>query len=99
MRKPQQNRDSAPQRSGPARLARFLVGLALLGLLAAFFASGYAPPGAAGEVLRHNRLHDIDASPLIYSEVEHMTELEAGVRRLREEARQRHDSSEEDRHP
>jgi hypothetical protein len=73
----------------PRRLSRFLVGLALLALFAALFASGYSLPGAAGEVLRHNQAHDIDASPLVYSDVEHMAELEAGVRQLMESARQR----------
>jgi hypothetical protein len=68
------------------RLLRLVVGLALLTLFAGTIMSGYTPPGAAGEVLRHNRTHTIDASPLFYSEVEHMAELEAGVRLLREQA-------------
>jgi hypothetical protein len=58
------------------RLIRFAVGLALLSLVVLFFASGYTPPGAAGDVLRHNQANDIDASPLFYTEVEHMHELE-----------------------
>jgi hypothetical protein len=58
------------------RLFRFAVGLALLALAVLFFASGYAPPGPAGEVLRHNQANDIDASPLFYTEVEHMSALE-----------------------
>ena len=61
---------------------RFFVGLAALALCVAFFASGYSPPGAAGEVLRHNQENDIDASPLFYSEVENMQELEAGLAEL-----------------
>ena len=31
---------------------------------------GYAPPGLAGEVLRNNQRHGIDATPLFYTEVE-----------------------------
>jgi len=31
---------------------------------------GYTPPGVAGEVLRNNLRHDIDATPLFYTEVE-----------------------------
>jgi len=66
------------------RWARFFVGLAILGLVFAFFSSGYSPPGVLGEVLRHNQENYIDASPLFYSEVENMAELEEGVRLLRE---------------
>jgi hypothetical protein len=61
------------------RWTRFFVGLVLLGLFVTFFASGYAPPGVFGEVLRHNQEHDIDASPLFYTDVENMHELEAGL--------------------
>ncbi len=66
---------------------KFGVGLVVLSALVAFFASGYTPPGIFGEVLRHNQVHDIDSSPLFYSEVENMAELEEGVRRLRDYAR------------
>ena len=65
------------------RWIRFFIGLALLWLSVAFFASGISPPGIAGEVLRHNKAHDIDASPLFYSEVENMQELEEGLAKLR----------------
>jgi hypothetical protein len=41
-------------------------------------------PGILGEVLRHNQAHSIDASPLFYSEVENMAELEKDVLRMRE---------------
>ncbi len=61
------------------RLTRFILGLAALAAMASFFASGITPPGICGEVLRHNQVNDIDASPLLYSEVEHMFELEDGV--------------------
>lgn len=67
-------------RSG--RWIRFCVGLVLLGLCVLFFASGYSPPGLLGEVLRHNQQHDIDASPLFYTEVENMHELESGLNGL-----------------
>ena len=63
-----------------------MAGLVMLSAFAGFFRSGYAPPGVFGEVLRHNQACDIDASPLLYSEVEHMASLEAGVRQMREAA-------------
>jgi hypothetical protein len=62
---------------------RFFAGLVLMALLVVFFASGYTPPGIAGEVLRHNQEFDIDASPLFYTEVENMQQLEAGLAELR----------------
>ena len=62
-----------------ARCLRLAVGLALLASIVGFFASGYTPPGPLGEVLRHNQELDIDASPLFYTEVENMQELEAGL--------------------
>lgn len=65
---------------------RFLVGLLFLTVAICFFASGYSPPGLLGEVLRHNQENDIDASPLLYMDVEHMSELEDGVRELRKRA-------------
>ena len=64
------------------RWLRFLAGAAILAATVAFFASGHTPPGAAGEVLRHNQSCDIDASPLFYTEVENMHELEQGLARL-----------------
>ena len=68
------------------RLGRFVVGLTLLFLFIGTIMSGITPPGIAGEVLRHNRAADIDASPLFYSDVDHMARLEQGVRQLRLEA-------------
>jgi len=65
------------------RLIHFAVGLVIFLTMAGFFMSGYTPPGVAGEVLRHNRLLQIDASPLFYTEVENMHQLEAGVQRMR----------------
>jgi hypothetical protein len=69
------------------RWLRFLLAASLLALFVLFFASGYSPPGIAGEVLRHNQENNIDASPLLYSDVEHMDRLEAGVAELRARAR------------
>ena len=67
------------ERSLRTRCFRLAVGLALLTAVAGFFASGYSPPGPLGEVLRHNQEQGIDASPLFYTEVENMQELEAGL--------------------
>jgi hypothetical protein len=64
-------------------LLRFAAGVALLSLTVMLFASGYSPPGLCGEVLRHNQEHGIDASPLFYSDVENMGELEEGLAMLR----------------
>ena len=60
------------------------MGLVILAGIFAFFSSGYSPPGVFGEVLRHNQACAIDASPLFYSEVENMAELERGVKELLE---------------
>ena len=69
------------------RWVKFIVGLALLALAIIFFSSGYSPPGVLGEVLRHNQACSIDASPLFYSEVENMIDLEKGVAELRQQKR------------
>ena len=66
---------------------KFVIGLLFIAGVFGFFSSDYSPPGIFGEVLRHNRANNIDASPLFYIEVEHISELEAGVQVLREEAR------------
>ena len=66
---------------------KFVIGLLAIAVVFCFFSSNYTPPGIFGEVLRHNRANNIDASPLFYTEVEHMSELETGVQVLREEAR------------
>lgn len=71
------------------RWGRFLAGLMLLSAFAGFFMSGYTPPGVFGKVLRHNQACNIDASPLLYSEVKHMAQLEQGVRQMRAAARER----------
>jgi hypothetical protein len=64
------------------KLVKFIFGLLLLCAIVLFFASGFTPPGVMGEVLRHNQAADIDASPLFYSEVENMAELEVGLKAL-----------------
>jgi hypothetical protein len=71
-----------PTRQRVKDWVRFVIGLVMLGSCVAFFASGYSPPGVLGAVLRHNQQHGIDASPLIYSEVENMQELEAALAEL-----------------
>jgi hypothetical protein len=68
------------------RWVRFIVGLLILAATVCFFSSGYSPPGICGEVLRHNQAEDIDASPLFYTEVEQMPELEEGVRMMKQRA-------------
>jgi hypothetical protein len=50
--------------------ARFVASVLLLGGLVLVLMQGYTPPGAMGEVLRNNLRHDIDATPLFYTEVE-----------------------------
>jgi hypothetical protein len=73
--------------SPATRWLRFAVGLICLSMAVTFFASGYTPPGPFGEVLRHNQANEIDASPLLYSEVEHMAQLEMGVQKMMARAR------------
>ncbi|MBU1320666.1 MAG: hypothetical protein KKG33_02970 [candidate division Zixibacteria bacterium] len=67
--------------------SKFAIGLCMLLLMVTLFASGYTLPGVFGEVVRHNQATDIDASPLFYSEVENMSDLEDGVRVMMEQAR------------
>ena len=71
------------------RWLRFVLAVAVLALFIGLVASGLTPPGVFGEVLRHNQAEDIDASPLIYTDVEHMHDLEEGVRQLQSAAEQR----------
>jgi len=65
------------------RLIKFAVGLLLLGGLAFFLGSGITPPGIAGEVIRHNQEHRIEATALIYSDLEDMQELERELAKKR----------------
>ena len=58
------------QRRGLGPWIRFLAGSLLLAGVVLFLMQGYTPPGPAGQVLRNNQRHDIDATPLFYTEVE-----------------------------
>lgn len=78
--------DARPPRNRLRAWFKLLGGSLLLFLAVLFFASGYSPPGVFGEVLRHNQEYQIDASPLIYSDVENMQELEEGLQKLRAQA-------------
>ncbi len=68
-------------------LAKLLAGVILIAGLAYVLGSGVTPPGMLGDVIRHNREFQIDATPLFYSEVENMQELERGVAEMVEAAR------------
>lgn len=57
------------------RWMKFLCGVAVIYGMAAFFGSGYTPPGICGKVVRHNRQMNIDASPFFYGDVENMLDL------------------------
>ena len=50
--------------------ARFVAGALLLAGAVSVLMRGYAPPGPAGDVLRNNLRHGIDATPLFYTEAE-----------------------------
>ena len=73
----------------PKAWLKFFAGIFLLAIVFTFFGSGFTPPGVFGEVLRHNQKQNIDASPLFYSEVDNMSQLEQGVQELREDAASR----------
>ncbi|MEW5923024.1 MAG: hypothetical protein AB1746_03465 [Candidatus Zixiibacteriota bacterium] len=66
------------------RLLKFGIGFAAILAFYLIIAAGATPPGICGEVLRHNRANNIDASPLFYSEVENIRELQAAVQAMRE---------------
>ena len=61
------------------RLAKLLAGVLVIAGLAVLLGSGATPPGVLGEVIRHNRANQIDATPLFYTEVENMQDLERGA--------------------
>ena len=63
-------------------IIKFIVGVIILGGVVLFFASGITPPGIAGDVLRHNQENQIDASPLFYTDVENMSDLEDSLKAL-----------------
>jgi hypothetical protein len=62
------------------------VGVLALAVVIVFLSSGFTPPEPVGSVLENNRKKDIDASPLFYSDVENMQELEEGVQAMRDSA-------------
>ncbi|MCP4569382.1 MAG: hypothetical protein GY841_17545 [FCB group bacterium] len=66
---------------------KLIIGMSMLAAMVLFFTSGYTPPGLCGEVVRHNQLADIDASPFFYGDVENIWELVEGAEKLRAEAR------------
>ncbi len=67
------------------RLIRFFVGLFLIFGLFIILASSSPPVGVTGDVLRHNLEADIDATPLFYSEVENIVEIDRKLQELRRE--------------
>ncbi len=71
------------------RFAKLALGLCMLVGLILTLMFAPPPPGAPGAVIRHNRAAGIDATPLIYSDLDHMSDLEEGVRRMRETFRHR----------
>lgn len=80
------NENQAVREPLKKRLLKFGLGLAVIFIFYLIIAAGATPPGICGEVLRHNRANNIDASPLFYSEVENIRELQAAVDALRESA-------------
>lgn len=66
---------------------KLIAGTILLGLLALTLFSGYTPPGVLGEVIRHNRDINLDASPFFYNDVENMTEILNEAEQMHLEAR------------
>ena len=76
-----------PNRPRRSRLVKLLVGAILVAGLAFVLGSGVTPPGVLGTVIRHNGSCQIDATPLFYSEVENMQELERGVAEMIEATR------------
>ena len=56
--------------SGLVAAMQFLAGTVLLAAVVVLLMQGYTPPGPAGEVFRNNLRHDIDATPLFYTEVD-----------------------------
>ena len=61
---------------GLVAAVKFLAGTLLLAAAVAMLMQGYTPPGPAGEVFRNNLRHDIDATPLFYTEVDALAPAE-----------------------
>ena len=71
------------------RWLRLAAGLLLFGALFLFLAALPSIPGSAGEVLRHNLESDIQATALIYQDLDRMPELTERAERLRRLAAER----------
>lgn len=67
MHDPQDDREHSAGLLGWAKLA---AGAVLLVCAVLLLMQGHTPPGPAGEVFRNNLRHDIDATPLFYTDVE-----------------------------
>ena len=61
------------------RLAKFLAGALCIAALAALLGSGWTLPGTLGTVVRHNQDWQVDATALIYSDLENMDQLESDL--------------------
>ncbi len=62
--------------------------IAFIGFALFFLTLAYAPfpGGAAGVVLRNNQAKGIDATPLIYSDLENYNEIEKGLWQMKQAA-------------
>ncbi len=58
---------------------RFALGVFGLAAALFLFTRGVTPPGVLGDVMRHNQVKAIDATPYFYTEVENIVELQAGL--------------------
>lgn len=61
------------------RLVKFCLGICLLLGLILLVMFAPVPPGITGDVIRHNQFAEIDATPLIYSDLDYMQDLESEV--------------------
>jgi len=75
---PYNNQSESPTPPAAA-WSKFLFGIFCLIAVVFFFTRGVTPPGVFGDVIRHNRAAAIDATPLFYSEVENIVEIQAGL--------------------
>ena len=68
---------------------KFCCGLLLLCALLLLIVQSPLPGGIAGEVVRNNHALQIDASPLFYSEVDGIFEMQRNVLAMRAESKSR----------